>query len=97
MFVNVKVCDFVCPSTTLPNAKLAGVMLSPGCAPVPVNDIESGELVASLVTDTFPDAPPPVVGANTTLRIAVAAAFNVKGVVIPFVVKLAPVTAMPEI
>lgn len=59
--------------------------------------IESGELVASLVTDTLPDALPPAVGANTTLSIVEDAAFNVKGVVIPFAVKPAPVTAIPEI
>jgi hypothetical protein len=97
VFVNVKVCDFVCPSTTFPKAKLPGVTLTPGCAPVPASETVRGELVASLVTVTLPEALPPVVGAKATFRIAVAAAFNVKGVVIPFAVKPAPVTAMPEI
>jgi hypothetical protein len=30
VFVSVKVCDLVCPSVTLPNAKLDGLMLNPG-------------------------------------------------------------------
>jgi hypothetical protein len=96
VFVNVKVCDFDCPSTTFPKAKVPGVTLTPGCAPVPVSETVSGELVASLVTVTLPEAFPPVVGAKAIFRIAVAVAFKVKGVAIPFAVKPAPVTATPE-
>ena len=94
MFVRVKFCDFVCPSTTLPKAKLAGVMLNPGCTPVPVTGTVNGELLALLVTVTLPDALPAVVGANTTLRIALAAAFTIMGVVIPFTANPVPVAAM---
>jgi len=97
VLVRVKFCDFVCPSTTLPKPKLAGVMLNPGCAPVPVSETVRGELVALLVTVTLPDALLAVVGANTTFRVAVAAAFNVKGAVIPFTLKPAPLAAMLEI
>jgi len=97
VFVSVKVCDFVCPSDTLPYAKLAGAMLNPGCAPVPVSGTVSAELVALLVTVTPPDALPPAVGVNTAFRVAVAAAFNVKGTVIPFTVNPAPLAAMLEI
>jgi len=52
------------------------------CAPVPVREMVSGELVALLVTVTLPDALPAAVGANTALTVAVAAAFKVKGTVI---------------
>jgi len=97
VFVSVNVCDFVCPFTTLPNAKLVGAMPNPGCAALPVSEIVSGELFALLVTVTLPVALPPAVGANATFRVAVAAAFNVKGVVIPFTLKPAPLAAMLEI
>ena len=72
-------------------------MVNPGCATVPLSEIVSGELVALLVTVTLPDALPPVVGANTTFRVAVAVAFSVNGVVIPFTLKPAPLAAMLEI
>jgi hypothetical protein len=97
VLVKVKFCDFVCPSATLPKVKLAGVMLNPGCAAEPASETVSGELVALLVIVTLPDALPPVVGANTTLRIAEVAAFNVKGAVIPFTLNPAPLAAMLEI
>lgn len=93
----MNVCDFVCPSVTLPKAKLVGVTLNPGCTPVPVSAIVRDELFALLVTVTVPVALPPVVGANTTFKVAVAAAFNVKGVVIPFSLKPVPLAAMLEI
>jgi hypothetical protein len=96
VFVRVNLCDFVCPSTTLPKAKLAGEMLNPAWAPAPVKAIVRGELAASLVTVTPPDALPALVGANTTLRVTAAAAFKVKGVVIPFTVKPAPLVARLE-
>jgi hypothetical protein len=57
----------------------------------------SGELFALLVTVTLPEALPPVVGANTTFRVAVVAAFNVNGAVIPFTLKPVPLAAMLEI
>ena len=97
MFVSVNVCDFVCPSVTLPKAKVAGVTLNPACAPVPVSAIVSDGLFALLVTVTLPVAFPPVAGANTTFKVAVAAAFNVRGAVIPLTLKPAPLAAMLEI
>ena len=54
-------------------------------------------MVALLVTVTLPDALPAAAGANTALRVAVAAAFNVKGTVIPFTVNPVPLAAMLEI
>jgi hypothetical protein len=97
VFVSVKFCDFVCPSTTLPKAKLAGAMLNPGCTPVPVKKIVSGECSRSVVIVTVPDALPAAVGANTALSVAVAAGFNIRGAVIPFTLKPDPLTAMLEI
>lgn len=97
MFVNVKVCDFVCPSTTLPKAKLEGVMLSPGCAPVPVREIVTGEWKASVLIVIVPDTLPAAVGANTALRVAVAPAFKIKGAVMPFTLKPVPETTIVEI
>ena len=97
MFVNVKVWDFVCPSIRLPKAKLVGVMLNPGTAPVPVREIVIGECNWSVVTVTLPEALPPAVGANTTFRVAVAAGFNISGAVIPFALNPVPLTEMVEI
>ena len=94
------VWEFVEPTVTLPKLALEGVRLIAAwraCAPVPVREMVSDELVALLVTVTLPDALPTAVGANTALRVAVAAAFNVKGTVIPFTVNPVPLAAMLEI
>lgn len=72
-------------------------MLNPGCAPAPVKVMVSGECSASVVIVTLPDTLPAAVGANTALRVTVAAAFKVNGVVIPFTLKPVPVTAITEI
>lgn len=69
-------------------------MLNPGGAPVPVKVMVTGEWSLSVVIVTLPDALPAAVGANTAFRVAVAAAFNVKGVVIPFTLKPIPLTAI---
>ena len=84
MFVSVKVCDFVCPSKTLPKPKLAGDTLNAGPAPVPVKAIESGELFASLVMVTLPDVLPAPVGVNTALSVVEFPEVTMKGTVIPF-------------
>jgi hypothetical protein len=72
-------------------------MLNPGCAPVPVKVMVTGEWSLSVVIVTLPDASPPAVGANTAFRVALAAPFNVKGVVIPFTLKPVPLTAIIDI
>jgi hypothetical protein len=69
-------------------------MLNPGTAPLPVREIVIGECNWSVVTATVPDALPPAVGVNTTLRVAVPAAFKISGVLIPFALKSAPLTAI---
>ena len=95
--VTVKVCDLVCPSTTLPKLKLAGLIVNPGCTPVPLSAIDSGDPDALLVTDTVPDAFPAVVGANLTDRVTWLDAGTVVGVVTPLTVKPVPVTPTPVI
>ena len=97
MFVSVKVCDFVCPSTTLPKAKLAGEMFRPDCTPVPLTGMVRGDPFALLVTVTLPVTLPAAVGRKTTFRVVVAEGFNVAGVVIPDTEKPVPVTEMLEI
>jgi hypothetical protein len=81
----VKVCDFVCPSFTLPYAKLAGVTLNPACAtvPVPVRETVVGELGALLAIVMVPGRLPAVVGANVALKVALAPAAIVLGVTNP--------------
>ena len=69
-------------------------MLNPGCAAVPVKVMVTGEWSLSVVIVTLPDALPAAVGANTAFRVAVDAAFNVKGVVIPFTLKPVPLMAI---
>ena len=85
VFVRVNVCDFVCPSLTLPYAKLAGAMLNPGCVatPVPVSAIVVGEVGALLVTVIVAGRLPAVVGAKVALKVALAQATIVLGVTRP--------------
>ena len=97
VLVTVNVCDFVCPSTTLPKAKLAGETPNPACTPVPFTGIVRGDPLASLVTVTLPVALPAAVGANTMFNVAVDEGFKVAGVVMPFTVKPVPVAAIFEI
>jgi hypothetical protein len=82
-FVIVKLCDFDCPSITLPKPKLAGFTDNPGCAPVPLSAIVAGEPVALLVTVTLPFEAPADVGENTTLNVKVWDGPSVAGTVAP--------------
>jgi hypothetical protein len=96
VFVNVKFCEIVCPSTTLPKLKLAGDTLSPACAPVPLSVIVTGE-PALFVTVMLPVAFPAAVGANFTANVAVCEAFNVAGVVTPLALNPVPAAVTPVI
>jgi hypothetical protein len=49
--------------------KDAGEIVSAGCMPVPLNETESDEFEASLVTVKVPLAAPRVVGANRSCRV----------------------------
>lgn len=97
VLVTVKVCDLVCPSTTLPKLKLLGDIERPGCAPVPVTAIFNGEFVALLTTVIDPVTLPAVVGANATFNVAFSAGFRVPGISIPLAVRPVPATVTDEI
>jgi hypothetical protein len=65
--------------------------------PVPVSPMLNGELVASLVTVSAPEAAAVVVGANWTCMLALCPAVT-ETVPLPLnIVKTPPVTAAPEI
>ena len=80
VFVTVKLCDLVWPSTTLPKLKLEGEIETPACAPVPVSGIVSVVFVASLATAIDPDVAPVAVGVSVTVNVAVEKGFRVAGV-----------------
>ena len=79
VLVIVKFCVFVWPSTTLPKLKDAGDTLRPGCTPMPIREIVSGVLLASLVIVTVPVALPAVVGENITASAALADGLTTAG------------------
>ena len=83
--VSVKAWDLVCPSTTPPKAKLAGVMLTPGCAatPVPVSATVDGDVGALLPIVIVAGRFPAVLGANVALKVALAPAAIVAGAASP--------------
>jgi hypothetical protein len=96
-FVAVNVCDLVCPSTTLPKLKLAGLTVNPACTPVPLTGIASGDPGALVVTVTVPAAAPTAVGAKVTDKTAALEGLNVVGTVTPLAEKPAPETVTPVI
>lgn len=64
LFVSVTVCVLLCPMVMLLKFNDAGEIAIVGCVPVPLSDMESGELEASLVTVRVPVVAPLEVGAN---------------------------------
>lgn len=64
VFVNLTVCELVCPTIALAKVREAGETESPACAPLPLKEIARGELDASLMTEIAPLLAPEVVGAN---------------------------------
>jgi hypothetical protein len=64
LFVSLTLCVPLCPTTTFPNVNADGVIAIPVCVPVPVMEITSGELVASLTIVKLPVTAPADVGAN---------------------------------
>ena len=97
VFVIVNVCDFVCPSTTLPYAKPEGAMFKLPWTPVPFNVIVSGDPLALLLTATLPVTLPAEVGAKTTLNVTDTEGLSVQGKAIPFTLNPAPVALILEI
>jgi hypothetical protein len=64
VFVSLTLCVPLCPTTTFPNDNADGVIAIPVCVPVPVMEIASGELLASLTIVKLPITAPADVGAN---------------------------------
>jgi hypothetical protein len=64
LFVSFTLCVPVCPTITLPNVKADGAIVKPACVPVPVIEIASGELEASLKIVRLPFIAPADIGAN---------------------------------
>ena len=69
-FVSVIVCERLLPTATLPNATLAGLIVSCGCdaVPDPDNAITNGEPGALLTIEMLPVALPAVVGENLAVK-----------------------------
>jgi hypothetical protein len=95
-FLSVMVWELFVPVVTLPNAALVGVAVSCGCVPVPLKLIVAGEFGALLTIEMLPLTLPADVGANLALNVVLNPAPNVTGVVIPVVLKPAPVTVTAE-
>jgi hypothetical protein len=64
LFVSFTPCVPLCPTMTFPNVNADGAIVKPACVPVPVIEIASGELEASLKTVRLPFTAPADVGAN---------------------------------
>ena len=77
--------------------KLAGEIVKPAWAPVPVTGIVSGEFPALLTMLIEPLTAPTAVGANFAVSVAVSEGFSVVGVVTPLIVKPAPAADTLEI
>lgn len=97
VFVTVKFCDLVWPSTILPKLKLVGVTLRPACAPVPLKLIVIGDPLALLVITIDPLTLPPAVGAKFTLSVTVSEGLSEAGAVIPLNVNTGPLGEILEI
>lgn len=64
LFVSLTLCVPLCPTITFPNVKAEGAIVKPAWVPVPVIEIASGELEASLKIVRLPFIAPADVGAN---------------------------------
>jgi hypothetical protein len=64
VFVSFTLCEVLWPTVIFPKFHVAGETDRPACAPVPLKEIASGELDASLITVIAPLAEPEAVGAN---------------------------------
>jgi hypothetical protein len=92
--VSVPVAVPLEPTVTFPKARVLGDTLScptVAATPVPDTGMVSVGLVAVEVTVRLPPAAAAAVGANLTVNVALCPPFNVTGVVIPLILKPAPV------
>lgn len=73
-FAIVKVCVFVTPVVTLPNAAEVGVRVKPGWEPVPLNETVSKPLPLWPTNEicTLPEKDCAAVGWNTTEKLTLA-------------------------
>jgi hypothetical protein len=92
LFESVIVLGLVLPTTTFPKAKLPGLAISVVLAatPVPERERVCGESGALSVKTMLPATPPPVVGANCTLKDRLCPAVSVAGSARPLMVKPLP-------
>jgi hypothetical protein len=97
--VSVVVNELLFPTLTFP--KLRVDVLRPrrrvAATPVPLREIASGELGALLTRVIVPDTAPAALGPKTASNVKALLAAMVTGVVIPVVLKPAPVTVTEEI
>jgi hypothetical protein len=98
-FVSVTLCELLLPTNTLPKSRLFGLAVSSAVAVValPLAEITSGELGASLASETDPVTFPAEVGANTTLNVVFCPGAMLIGTVRPEVPNPAPATLALEI
>ena len=97
VFLTVKVCDLIWPSTTLPKLKLPGVTLRPVCAPVPLRAIVMGDPLALLTIAIEPLALPVAVGTKFTLSVTVSEGLRAAGAVSPVTENPVPLGVILEI
>jgi hypothetical protein len=74
LFLSVMGCESVFPCVTAPKATLEGFAEICACRPVPLNAIVAGEIEALLVIEMLPEALPPAVGVNVTVKVVFAPA-----------------------
>jgi len=86
LLVSVTLLELVVPALTFPKARLVGfaVSITVPAVPVPLSAIVEGELGALLVIVIVPDKLPAVVGAKSALKVTLAPAATVLGIVNPF-------------
>jgi len=98
-FIKVTPSEAALPTKTLPKSRLLTLELSSAVAAsaVPLAEITSGELGASLTNDTEPAAFPAELGVNITLNVVRWPAAMLVGSAKPDVLKPAPVTIALEI
>ncbi len=84
--------ELLVPTPILPNERLVGLTerVTEAATPVPVKATALGELGALLEMLTLPDSAPAVVGANRTLKVALAPAAMVAGAFKPLTLYPAP-------
>lgn len=79
LFFTVITLELLLPTTTLPNAILAGFTDPRACIPVPLSPIVAGDPGALLVMEMIPFALPSAVGAKLTEKVPLEPALIVVG------------------